>query len=74
MISAFLLLAAFPVMKDLGCLHTHILILNCLYLSVSTAKHTHSRWRQPWISEDFPSFNKQLNDIVLRINLFKESQ
>lgn len=28
----------------------------------------------PRIREDFPSFNKQLNDTVLRINLLKEAQ
>lgn len=37
-------------------------------------RRTRSRWRQPRIREDFPSFNKQLNDTVLRLNLLKEAQ
>lgn len=45
-----------------------------IWLHLLPNRRKHPRWRRPRIREDFPSFNKQSNDTVLRINLLKEAQ
>lgn len=65
-----------PFVKDLGWLHTHVHILN-QSLSGCICCRTGANIPDgdgPRIREDFPSFNKQSNDTVLRINLLKEAQ